>query len=237
MNLKQKVLICTLKRWNLDEAARFKALFHSQYEVMILSEKEQLNIKILEHFKPDYLFFPHWSYIIPEDIYDHYPCIVFHMTDLPFGRGGSPLQNLIARGIHETVISAIRVTQVVDGGDIYLKWPLHLDGSAQEIYQRACQIIFQEMIPHILTHHPEPVPQVGEITTFRRRTPMESILPQNTTSQKLYDHIRMLDAEGYPAAFIQYGVFKICFKNARLDGANLLADVTFIEDPKTDKGK
>ena len=32
-----------------------------------------------------------------QEIHENYKCIIFHMTDLPFGRGGSPLQNLISR--------------------------------------------------------------------------------------------------------------------------------------------
>ena len=39
------------------------------------------------------------------------------MTDLPYGRGGSPLQNLIIRGFESTKISAIEfkmeLTQVI----------------------------------------------------------------------------------------------------------------------------
>jgi len=43
------------------------------------------------------------------------------MTDLPFGRGGSPLQNLIERGIKKTKISAIKVDGGIDTGDIFFK--------------------------------------------------------------------------------------------------------------------
>ena len=59
----------------------------------------ELTRAALEQAKPRYVFFPHWSHIIPEDIHGAFECVIFHMTDLPFGRGGSPLQNLIARGI------------------------------------------------------------------------------------------------------------------------------------------
>ena len=59
------------------------------------------------------------------------------MTDLPFGRGGSPLQNLITRGISKTKISALRCNEEIDAGPIYLKRPLSLHGSAEEIYQLA----------------------------------------------------------------------------------------------------
>lgn len=43
------------------------------------------------------------------------------MTDLPYGRGGSPLQNLIVRNHYKTKISEIRVKKEIDSGPIYLK--------------------------------------------------------------------------------------------------------------------
>ena len=43
------------------------------------------------------------------------------MTDLPYGRGGSPLQNLIINGHKETMMSALRCVQELDAGPIYLK--------------------------------------------------------------------------------------------------------------------
>lgn len=55
------------------------------------------------------------------------------MTDLPYGRGGSPLQNLIKRNIENTKISAIKVVKDLDAGDIYLKRDLNLNGTADEI--------------------------------------------------------------------------------------------------------
>lgn len=92
---------------------------------------------------PDFVFFPHWSYIIPKSIYERYTCVVFHMTDLPVGRGGSPLQNLIVRGIRETKISAIKVQQEIDAEPIYMKRPETLEGSAKDIFCRISEIISQ----------------------------------------------------------------------------------------------
>ena len=54
------------------------------------------------------------------------------MTDLPFGRGGSPLQNLIERGIKQTKISAIKCVKELDGGDIYLKRDLETFDKAEK---------------------------------------------------------------------------------------------------------
>ena len=67
------------------------------------------------------------------------------MTDLPFGRGGSPLQNLVERGIYETKVSAIRCCKELDGGDVYMKKPLSLWGTAEEIYLRAAELTKEMM--------------------------------------------------------------------------------------------
>src|SRR3972149_5900803 len=90
--------------------------------------------------KPRYIFFVHWSSIVPPSITDAYECVNFHLTDLPYGRGGSPLQNLIAAGKRETVITAHRMTQEVDAGPVYAKRAMSLEGSAEEIYLRAARI-------------------------------------------------------------------------------------------------
>ena len=148
------------------------------------------------------IFFPHWSYIIPAEIYDNYECVIFHMTDLPFGRGGSPLQNLIVRGIYETQISALRCVKELDAGPIYMKRPLSLYGTAQEIYMRANQII-EDMIVSILLEQPQPQAQQGEIVIFKRRKQSESNIKSLETLEKVHNYIRMLDAEGYPKAFLE----------------------------------
>jgi len=50
-----------------------------------------------------------------------------------FRKGGSPLQNLIERGIKKTKISAIKVDGGIDTGDIFFKRDLDLYGTAEEI--------------------------------------------------------------------------------------------------------
>ena len=88
-----------------------------------LSERENehwVHVKSKEEFVPDHLnelafqklFTPHWSYIIPCSIWENFECFVFHMTDLPFSRGGSPLQNLLARGFKKMKISALSMNMV-----------------------------------------------------------------------------------------------------------------------------
>ena len=124
------------------------------------------------------------------------------MTDLPFGRGGSPLQNLIIRGYKKTKISAIQANNNIDAGPIYLKKDLSLDGSAREIFARASKIAIDNMIPYIIKNEPFPIPQKGNVVPFKRRKVEDSNLPKLTILNEIYDFIRMLDAEGYPLAYI-----------------------------------
>jgi len=202
----------------------YKSLFDF-YECKLITQNEELNISFLEKWNPDYIFFPHWSNIIPEDIFNNFKCIVFHMTDLPFGRGGSPLQNLILRGYEKTKISAIKVISEIDAGDIYLKRDLSLNGTAYEIYNRASLIII-EMIKHIIKNNPTPIPQNGEVVNFQRRKPSESNFFEINELKSLYNFIRMLDAPGYPYAFIETKHFNLKFQNAELDNdSKILANV------------
>lgn len=99
---------------------------------------------------------------------------------------------------------------------VYAKRPLSLLGLAEEIYIRTAAIVF-EMIGEIVANEPTPVPQTGEPTVFRRRTPEQSAIPQGLrTLVALFDHIRMLDAEGYPHAFLEYGNFRFEFTRPAL---------------------
>ena len=193
--------------------------------IVYIKSKDDLTYDNLKKINPEYVFFAHWSYIIPAEIYENFNCVIFHMTDLPFGRGGSPLQNLLERGIYHTKISAIKCVKELDAGDIYLKKDFDISyGSAQEIYQRAGSIV-SDMIDEIILTNPEPLPQKGEVVSFKRRKPEQSNIIDLQDLSKIYDYIRMLDAEGYPKAFIENHSIKFEFSHAKLENGKLLAQV------------
>jgi methionyl-tRNA formyltransferase len=192
--------------------------------VLLVRGKEELNFSTLSKFNPNYIFCPHWSWKIPAEVFENFECVIFHMTDLPYGRGGSPLQNLIARGIYETQLTALRCVDEMDAGPIYLKTPLSLFGSAEEILLRASQLTL-EMISRILKERPEPRPQSGEPTIFYRRSPQDGDISSLNTLERVFDFIRMLDGDGYPLAFFENEYFKFEFSRASLKEDCILADV------------
>jgi len=218
----QTYILLTEKQWH-DKL--FAALSIRKNEKWIkIDSREGFNLVAIRQYQPRKIFIPHWSYIIPREIWSAYECIVFHMTDLPYGRGGSPLQNLIFRGINETKISALRVEEGLDTGAIYLKKALSLNGSAHDIFRRSSSIIL-EMIEEIITQNPTPESQTGEVYEFKRRTPEQSDIKEFEDIEKLFNQIRMLDAPGYPQAFLNLNSLKLEFFNAKLERDEILANV------------
>lgn len=207
---------------------RLKRLLESIWELRFFAcvPPHELDSATFVDFGPRFIFFPHWSWMIPADIYEGFECVIFHMTDLPFGRGGSPLQNLIVRRINQTQLTALRCVATLDAGPIYMKRPLSLFGSAEEILLRASELT-SEMIEYIVREQPMPQPQVGEPTIFRRRTPQDGDLVELDELEKVSDYIRMLDAEGYPPAFLETAHFRLEFSRATLKSDSVIADVKF----------
>lgn len=178
-----------------------------------IDNKKKLTISYLDKLKPDYIFFPHWSYKVPKEIYTKYECVIFHMTDLPFGRGGSPLQNLIIRGHTVTMLSALKCADGLDAGPIYLKEKLSLLGNADEIFFRA-SLLIESMILEIISNRIEPTEQIGQTTTFLRRTEKDNDFSNVNSLDEVFDYIRMLDSKDYKPAFVEIGEFKFEFNDA-----------------------
>lgn len=216
-------VVCGCKSWNrqvFDEA--ISALPGEWHYV---GSKDELTTDYLRGLNPRYVFFLHWSWIVPKEIFETFECVNFHMTDLPYGRGGSPLQNLILQGHKNTKLTAHKMVEELDAGPIYLKKDLSLEGTAQEILERACTLS-AEMIKEIISEEPEPIPQSGEVVIFERRKPEQSRMPENASVKEQYDFIRMLDAGGYPPAFLEREGFRYEYRNARVVDGRLDADIT-----------
>lgn len=211
-------VVAAVKAWNISAFARHVGSYPGKW--MLVSDPKSLDGELLRSWAPRYIFFPHWSWRVPDEILAATECVCFHMADVPYGRGGSPLQNLIARGHTETKVAALRMVPDLDAGPVYMKRPLRLEGAAHEIFARSAEVVY-DMIGEIVATEPVPVPQEGEPVMFSRRTPAQSELPESASLAELYDHVRMLDAEGYPPAFVDYGNFRILFHDARLDGNTL----------------
>jgi methionyl-tRNA formyltransferase len=222
-----KVCLASKTRHFAPVLARLQRDGHS---VELVQTPEALSSPRLQAMAPDWVFFTHWSWKIPPQIYQTHRCVIFHMTDVPYGRGGSPMQNLIARGHTSTKLSALVCTDEIDSGDVYLKRDLDLSGTADEILARAGQVM-ADMAAEIAAGGITPQPQQGEPVVFKRRSRDDGNLAHAAEPREAYDLIRMLDGEGYPAAFLETGHLKIEFYEADMQGETVHARVRVTRKP------
>ena len=229
-DMRKTYVICSTRAWNRELPLRLAQRTGHRFE--LIDQRENLTAERLHDLAPAAVFFPHWSWIVPPAIHTEFDCVMFHMTDLPYGRGGSPLQNLIVRGHKDTVMTAFLCREEMDAGPILLKRPLSLHGTAGEILVRANALI-EEMIIEIIEQQPQPKAQQGEVVPFQRRTPADGDIAQLDDLERVYDYIRMLDAEGYPPAHIDIGALHLEFSRASRtpDAVEANVKITLRNDP------
>ena len=208
---------CAHRKYSLNV---FKKLKKKYKNFILVNGKDNLTLSKIKKINPQFIFFPDWSWIVPNEIIKNYQCICIHESNLPKFRGGSPLQNQIIRGIKKTKSTAFLMNDKLDAGKILLKKDLSLDGTLDEIFQRMEKNNY-DLITKIIQGKFKLLSQKGNPTFYNRRKPSQSEL-KNLNYSKLYlhDFIRML-ADPYPNAFIKIGKKKIVFKSSKLDGKKL----------------
>jgi len=212
-----RYLFCAYRDWSKKI---FERISRENHDIILLDSPKKLKMSYLKKIDPEIIFFPDWSWIIPENIINNYKCVCIHESNLPKFRGGSPIQNQIIRGVTTTKSTAFLMNNKLDGGDILLQKKLSLKGSINEIFERMIQNDY-EMIIKIINKKIHPKKQKGRSTYFKRRTPKDSELKNLDHSKNfLYNFIRMLE-EPYPNAFITIGKKKIIFKNAIFENNKL----------------
>lgn len=219
-------LICCSKKWFYVNSSR---KFKNKKHIKFIFDKKKLNSYFLKKINPKIIFFVHWSTIIPKEIYLSYNCITFHTSNLPYGRGGSPIQNLILRNIKNTYICAIKTEKYIDAGPIYLKKKLSLNGSLNEIFIKISKRI-EVMINSLIKKIPKPKKQTGKIVKFKRLKNKNLLRNKNLSLNKIYDHIRMLDHNNYPRTFLKLGKFKFSFSKVKKLNKKLICETIIKED-------
>ena len=85
------------------------------------------------------------------------------------------------------------------------------------------------MMPYIIKNNPIPKKQNGRAVNFKRRNPGQSKISANMSLGKVYDLIRMLDAEGYPKAFLETKKLKFDFSKVKKEKNKLIAKIEIYE--------
>ncbi len=130
--------------------------------------------------------------------------LVVHESELPEGRGFSPLTWQVIEGRHRIPVCLFEATVELDAGPVIYRDVIDLEGHELIDEIRAlqasktidlCLRFLSEASP------PAAVPQRGEPTRYRRRTPDDSRLDPDKTLHAQFDLLRTVDNERYPAFF------------------------------------
>tara|TARA_Y100000590_G_scaffold387348_1_gene460801 strand:- start:18568 stop:19281 length:714 start_codon:yes stop_codon:yes gene_type:complete len=155
----------------------------------------------------DIVFYLSYYSIVPEEVLSlARNNIVVHESDLPRGRGWSPLTWQVLEGRNQITISLFEANPLVDTGVVYVKECLELEGTEliDEIRAQAGQIKVS-MCRQFVENYPEiiqsGIPQTGDSTYYPRRTLSDSRLDPEDTISRQFNLLRVVDNKRYPAFF------------------------------------
>lgn len=136
--------------------------------------------------------------------------IVVHESNLPEGKGWSPLTWQIIEGKNECTISLFEAAEDVDAGRIYLKDCINLKGNelVEDIRKLQAEKTFEMCIEFLLNYKKSienSYEQNGEESFYPRRTPRDSELDINRSIKDQFNLLRTVDNEKYPAFFYLEG--------------------------------
>jgi len=174
-------------------------------------------------------FFFHWPYIVPKKIYDQIECINFHTGNLPYGRGGSPLQNQISENILTSYVNALKITNDgIDSGPSYNKEQISLQGNIFDIFNVLSNVVYN-LIIDIIENKLEPliIYNFTDIPIYNRLK-NNHLLTENKNIEEIYNQIRMRDYKYYEKTYIDYNEYRLTFSRASFDGERILCDAEIV---------
>ena len=130
--------------------------------------------------------------------------LVVHESDLPNGKGFSPIQWQILSGINDIVFTLFEATANIDSGDIVLQKRVKFSG--YELFDEIRDIqgkMTMEIIREFLTVYPkfDRKKQYGEESIFKRRSIEDDKLDVNKTIYEQFNHFRVSDNDRFPCWF------------------------------------
>lgn len=133
--------------------------------------------------------------------------LVIHASDVPKGRGWSPLIWQILEGKNTICVTLLEASDRVDSGNIWKQLTVELEG--HELYDEINNKLFDvelQLMDFAVKHAGDiyPLPQQDkEATFYKKRTPEDSRLDPYKTIAEQFDLLRIADPDRYPA-FIDF---------------------------------
>ena len=172
--------------------------FSNKYFIKLFFDKD-----LVENF--DVVFALGYTEILNDDFLSSNKLVlIIHESDLPNGRGFSPVQWQILEGKDRIIVSLIKANKVVDSGDIILQEELILNGTElyDEIRQKQANVSIK-LMTKFLNKYPNfsLKPQVGKVRNYARRFPKDSELDIDMSLRELFPKLRIANNKDWPSYF------------------------------------
>ena len=155
----------------------------------------------------DFCFCLGLGQLVPAEVRQRFRhTLVVHGSDLPKGRGWSPLTWLILEGADRIPMTLLEAVDSVDAGRIYLQEWFSLEGHELLDEMHACQAeSTRRLCRRFVDEYPRPVndarEQTGVPSWYPRRGPEDSALDSEQPLSTQFDLLRVVDNARYPAFF------------------------------------
>lgn len=199
-------LLCTSRDHPVhDWLVRWQSRQQSHHDIMLCHDKQELT-------GGDILFLISCSQLIDaatRAMYHH--TLVLHASDLPYGRGWSPYIWVLLDGADAITVSLLEAEDGVDTGAIWAKrtFPVPAHALHDEIHRLLfdTELALMDEALTLISAGAQPVPQSQHITPtyYRRRTPADSEVDPSLPLRDLFQTIRVMDPQRYPAFFRLHG--------------------------------
>lgn len=151
----------------------------------------------------DTLFLVSCTHYIRKELRDKYRRVwVLHESDLPKGRGWSPLAWQILEGRNEIPVSILEAEETIDAGKILAKDILVLQGHelADEIQEKLFRVKSRLMDYALDNKEPHLTEQRGPVSYYPKRVPDDSRLDPKVSLAEQFDLLRICEPR-FPAYF------------------------------------
>ncbi|MDF7825519.1 formyltransferase family protein [Pontiellaceae bacterium B12227] len=177
--------------------------FSGSHEINIVSECAQCS-------GGELLFLISCTEIVGAECRAEYGAVlVIHASDLPEGRGWSPLVWQVLEGRDEITLTLFEAADKVDDGLVWKKSTIEVE--AHELADEINEKLFRaeiDLMSYAVEYfgRVQAVPQAKEGKTYyRKRIPEDSRIDPDRTIREQFDMLRIADPERYPAFIELHG--------------------------------
>lgn len=192
------LLIDNPDSWLIPFVRKLKVKLARGHQVYYVTSLNQIQ-------KGDMAFFLACHKIVPPEILKlNKHNLVVHESDLPKGRGWSPMTWQILEGKNEVMITLFEAKERVDSGPIYLQDRIKLEGHelVEELRRKQGKMTIK-LVTSFVNSYPKVEGRIqrGRPTYYSRRRSGDSELDINKSIKDQFNLLRVVDNRRYPAFF------------------------------------